>query len=202
MKRLPTTHRKTPISKEDKAPDFYELSKISPLPDLAISKPPAVYNPAPPLGSGYIQASVTQAVIASSTDKKQSDTAAMLEENMRLSNELLRRQLLELEQRGIGQNAGSPPLLQPGLPSNPAEAQIRVNHQLMQLQRERFLQAQQEQDQLQRDNALKTMNDIQPAELTSAKGDEDPGTNDDDKSGGKMSESVKDLIARYNADKK
>ena len=32
MKRLPTCHRKTPVDKEGKCPDFYELSKVSPLP--------------------------------------------------------------------------------------------------------------------------------------------------------------------------
>ncbi|KAL7450241.1 hypothetical protein ACHAWC_002193 [Mediolabrus comicus] len=33
MKRLPTTHRKTPMDKEDKCPNFYELSERSPLPE-------------------------------------------------------------------------------------------------------------------------------------------------------------------------
>jgi hypothetical protein len=33
MKRLSSCHRKTPVHKEDKCPDFYELAKINPLPD-------------------------------------------------------------------------------------------------------------------------------------------------------------------------
>ncbi|KAL3809820.1 hypothetical protein ACHAXA_002390, partial [Cyclostephanos tholiformis] len=36
MKRLSTCHRKTPVHKEDKCPDFYELSKTNPLPDVFI----------------------------------------------------------------------------------------------------------------------------------------------------------------------
>ena len=36
MKRLSSCHRKTPIHKEDKCPDFYELSKTNPLPDVFI----------------------------------------------------------------------------------------------------------------------------------------------------------------------
>ena len=35
MKRLSSCHQKTPIHKEDKCPDFYELAKINPLPDNA-----------------------------------------------------------------------------------------------------------------------------------------------------------------------
>jgi hypothetical protein len=35
MKRLSSCHRKTPVHKEDKCPDFYELAKINPLPDNA-----------------------------------------------------------------------------------------------------------------------------------------------------------------------
>lgn len=35
MKRLPSCHRKTPVDKEDTCPDFYELSKNSPLPDVS-----------------------------------------------------------------------------------------------------------------------------------------------------------------------
>ncbi|KAL7544509.1 hypothetical protein ACHAWF_007886 [Thalassiosira exigua] len=43
MKRLATCHRKTPINKEDKCPDFYELAKSSPLPEAsyALSQPAA-----------------------------------------------------------------------------------------------------------------------------------------------------------------
>mmetsp|Transcript_26957 Transcript_26957/g.48645 ORF Transcript_26957/g.48645 Transcript_26957/m.48645 type:complete len:640 (-) Transcript_26957:117-2036(-) len=37
MKRLPTCHRKTPVDKDDKCPDFYELAKTSPLPELSWS---------------------------------------------------------------------------------------------------------------------------------------------------------------------
>eukprot|EP00581_Thalassiosira_minuscula_P006730 CAMPEP_0183704728 /NCGR_PEP_ID=MMETSP0737-20130205/2013_1 /TAXON_ID=385413 /ORGANISM="Thalassiosira miniscula, Strain CCMP1093" /LENGTH=514 /DNA_ID=CAMNT_0025931709 /DNA_START=146 /DNA_END=1690 /DNA_ORIENTATION=+ len=37
MKRLPTCHRKTPVDKDEKCPDFYELAKISPLPELSWS---------------------------------------------------------------------------------------------------------------------------------------------------------------------
>mmetsp|Transcript_3018 Transcript_3018/g.6602 ORF Transcript_3018/g.6602 Transcript_3018/m.6602 type:complete len:429 (-) Transcript_3018:121-1407(-) len=35
MKRLSSCHRKTPIDKDGKCPDFYELSKTSPLPEVA-----------------------------------------------------------------------------------------------------------------------------------------------------------------------
>ena len=34
MKRLDTLHRNTPVHKEDKIPDFYELCKTSPLPEI------------------------------------------------------------------------------------------------------------------------------------------------------------------------
>mmetsp|Transcript_5701 Transcript_5701/g.12358 ORF Transcript_5701/g.12358 Transcript_5701/m.12358 type:complete len:558 (-) Transcript_5701:79-1752(-) len=37
MKRLPTCHRKTPVDKDDKCPDFYELAKTSPLPAAPLS---------------------------------------------------------------------------------------------------------------------------------------------------------------------
>jgi hypothetical protein len=37
MKRLPTCHRKTPVDKDDKCPDFYELAKTSPLPEVSWS---------------------------------------------------------------------------------------------------------------------------------------------------------------------
>ncbi|KAL7531617.1 hypothetical protein ACHAXR_004136 [Thalassiosira sp. AJA248-18] len=37
MKRLPTCHRKTPVDKDDKCPDFYELAKTSPLPEVGWS---------------------------------------------------------------------------------------------------------------------------------------------------------------------
>lgn len=36
MKRLSTCHRKTPVSKEDKCPNFYELAKTSPLPEITL----------------------------------------------------------------------------------------------------------------------------------------------------------------------
>lgn len=35
MKRLPSCHRKTPIDKDDSCPNFYELAKTSPLPEVA-----------------------------------------------------------------------------------------------------------------------------------------------------------------------
>ncbi|EED91834.1 hypothetical protein THAPSDRAFT_22570 [Thalassiosira pseudonana CCMP1335] len=38
MKRVPSAHRKTPVSKGDKVPDFYELAKVSPLQE-------ATFNP-------------------------------------------------------------------------------------------------------------------------------------------------------------
>eukprot|EP00571_Detonula_confervacea_P013613 CAMPEP_0172310812 /NCGR_PEP_ID=MMETSP1058-20130122/12699_1 /TAXON_ID=83371 /ORGANISM="Detonula confervacea, Strain CCMP 353" /LENGTH=514 /DNA_ID=CAMNT_0013023755 /DNA_START=97 /DNA_END=1641 /DNA_ORIENTATION=+ len=38
MKRLSTCHRKTPVHKEDKCPDFYELAKASPLPEVALQR--------------------------------------------------------------------------------------------------------------------------------------------------------------------
>mmetsp|Transcript_26202 Transcript_26202/g.39062 ORF Transcript_26202/g.39062 Transcript_26202/m.39062 type:complete len:415 (+) Transcript_26202:105-1349(+) len=238
MKRLPTTHRKTPVSKEDKAPDFYEMSKISPLPEVTISKPaPTLYNGSlHPMGSSYfpsaaavggavaavaaaasVGATATAAASVEATataaqeenadtkDKKQDDATAMLEQNMRLSNELLRRQLLELQQRESGGMS-----LLPGqqYPRSTAEAEARMNHQLMQMQRERFQQVQKEQnemDQQQKEVASKKVNDTQPVELDAAKGDavkeeEDkaPDTNEDDKKeGAKVSPMVKDLIARY-----
>ena len=34
MKRLATCHRKTPVRKEDQCPDFYDLAKTSPLPEI------------------------------------------------------------------------------------------------------------------------------------------------------------------------
>mmetsp|Transcript_10437 Transcript_10437/g.18321 ORF Transcript_10437/g.18321 Transcript_10437/m.18321 type:complete len:318 (+) Transcript_10437:1-954(+) len=37
MKRLPSCHRKTPVDKDDKCPDFYELAKKSPLPEVSWS---------------------------------------------------------------------------------------------------------------------------------------------------------------------
>ena len=33
MKRLPTTHRKTPMDKNESSPNFYEMSEKSPLPE-------------------------------------------------------------------------------------------------------------------------------------------------------------------------
>ena len=237
MKRLPTTHRKTPVSKEDKAPDFYEMSKISPLPEVTISKPaPTLYNGSlHPMGSGYfpsaaavggavaaaaasVGATATAAASVDATataaqeenadtkDKKQDDATAMLEQNMRLSNELLRRQLLELQQR---ENGGMS--LLPGgqqYPRSTAEAEARMNHQLMQMQRERFQQVQKEQsemDQQQKEVASKTVKDTQPVELNTANGDavkeeegKAPDTSEDDKKeGAKVSPMVKDLIARY-----
>lgn len=38
MKRLSNCHRKTPVHKEDKCPDFYELAKTSPLPDMSLTR--------------------------------------------------------------------------------------------------------------------------------------------------------------------
>lgn len=220
MKRLPTTHRKTPISKEDKAPDFYELSKTSPLPEVTLSKPaPTMFNGSMhPMGSGYFTspavaggavaaASVDTAAAegdnADSKDKQDDSTAKMLEQNMRLSNELLRRQLLELQQReSIA-----------GYPRNAAEAEARMNHQLMQLQRERFQQVQQgqaETEQQKKEDSSKTENDEQPVaekeeDDTKEKEEEDkkPDTNEEEKKeGAKVSPMVKDLIDRYNKDKK
>ncbi len=221
MKRLPTTHRKTPISKEDKAPDFYELSKTSPLPEVILSKPaPTLFNGSMhPMGSGYfpspavaggaaaaaaasVDTTAAEGDNADSKDKQDDATAKMLEQNMRLSNELLRRQLLELQQReSIA-----------GYPRNAAEAEARMNHQLMQLQRERFQQVQQgqaETDQQKKEDASKTENDEQPAaakEDDDTKGKEDEGKKPDasekeKKEGTKVSPMVKDLIDRYNKDK-
>ena len=224
MKRLPTTHKKTPVSKEDKVPDFYEMSKISPLPEVTLSKPaPTMYNGSlHPMGSGFFPsaAAVGSAAAAGSTetaaegenkdskDKKEDDATAMLEQNMRLSNELLRRQLLELQQR---ENGGMPLA---GYPRNAAEAEARMNHQLMQLQRERFQKAQQEQsekDKQKKEDTSKKVNDTQPAEAKASKGDvkvkdeeeKEPDTKESDKKEGtKVSSKVKDLIDRYNKDKK
>ena len=215
MKRLPTTHRKTPINKEYKTPDFYELSKVSPLPEVTLrSKPaPTMYTGSlHPLGGGYVPpplgaATATAAATVgtnvegenSDSKDKKDDTAAMLEQNMRLSNELLRRQLLELQQR---ENGGVPPIpgQQPGIPITAAEAEARMNHQLMQLQRERFMQVQQEKE--------KAECESQKLEADPAKGGETKeeknaaeDKNDDDNAGAKVSPMVKDLIARYNKDK-
>ena len=45
MKRLGTLHRKTPVHKEDKIPDFYELSKTSPLPEITYHRGGAAAEP-------------------------------------------------------------------------------------------------------------------------------------------------------------
>lgn len=215
MKRLPTSHRKTPVSKEDKAPDFYEMSKISPLPEVTLSKPIHIYNSSlHPMGAATaasMEAAVAQGENTDAKEKKQDDSAAMLEQNMRLSNELLRRQLLELQQR---ENGGLPLLpghqSVDGFPRSAAEAEMRMNHQLMQLQRERFQQVQHEQSQKEVAPSKTTMNDMQPIELNSAKGDDtkeeegkapDTNGNDDKKDEAKVSPMVKDLIARYNKEK-
>jgi len=39
MKRVPACHKKTPVDKNDKHPDFYEMSKVSPLPEVTWNKP-------------------------------------------------------------------------------------------------------------------------------------------------------------------
>ena len=205
MKRLPTSHKKTPISKEDKAPDFYEISKISPLPEVTTYPTPApvVYNSSVHPGSGYFlsasaatsdaaasveAAAVAQGENAESRDQKEDDTISVLEQNMRLSNELLKRQLLELQQRENGV---------PGYPRNAAEAEMRMNHQLMQLQRERFQQVQQGQNELdqQKDIALKTVNDTQPIandDDTKEEESKAPDANEGDKK-----EGTKGKIKRY-----
>ncbi|KAL7464712.1 hypothetical protein ACHAXS_005049 [Conticribra weissflogii] len=36
MKRIPSHHKKAPIEKEHKCPDFYELAKVSPLPEVPL----------------------------------------------------------------------------------------------------------------------------------------------------------------------
>ena len=133
MKRLPTTHKKTPMSKEEKAPDFYELSKISPLPEVTFSKPTASYNGPLHPTSGAASMDASQGDDVDSKDKNRDEAL----ENMRLSNELLRRQLHELQQRNQ-QNPIS------GLPTV-AEAEMRMNQQLMQLQKEKFEQVQKDQ---------------------------------------------------------
>ncbi|KAL7530829.1 hypothetical protein ACHAXR_003695 [Thalassiosira sp. AJA248-18] len=38
MKRLSTCHRKTPVNKDDKCPDFYDLAKTSPLPEVSFRR--------------------------------------------------------------------------------------------------------------------------------------------------------------------
>ena len=38
MKRLATCHRKTPVRKEDQCPDFYDLAKTSPLPEIVYQR--------------------------------------------------------------------------------------------------------------------------------------------------------------------
>lgn len=39
MKRVPACHKKTPVDKNDKHPDFYEMSNVSPLPEVTWNKP-------------------------------------------------------------------------------------------------------------------------------------------------------------------
>jgi hypothetical protein len=58
MKRLPTCHRKTPIDKEDKCPDFYALAKTSPLPEVEFSRPVAGNLPANQAPAGFPGASL------------------------------------------------------------------------------------------------------------------------------------------------
>jgi hypothetical protein len=47
MKRLPSCHRKTPVDKEDRCPDFYELAKTSPLPEVDWNRTAAVSQAIP-----------------------------------------------------------------------------------------------------------------------------------------------------------
>jgi hypothetical protein len=47
MKRLATCHRKTPVRKEDQCPNFYDLAKTSPLPEIIYQRGnQAIPNPA------------------------------------------------------------------------------------------------------------------------------------------------------------
>jgi hypothetical protein len=115
MKRLPSTHKKTPINKEEKSPDFYQLSKVSPLPEVTVT----ASQPAPS-SNGPVHAT------GETRDAKDEQL-----ENLRLSNELLRAQLAELQAR----TAGVPVT---GIPATPADAELRYNQQLMQLQKEKF----------------------------------------------------------------
>lgn len=114
MKRLPSTHKKTPINKEEKSPDFYQLSKVSPLPEVRASQPaPSSNGPVPATG-----------------ETRESLTKDEQLENLRLQNELLRAQLAELQARtGVTVT---------GIPATPADAELRYNQQLMQLQKEKF----------------------------------------------------------------
>ena len=52
MKRVPNCHKKTPIGKDDKHPDFYELSKTSPLPEVAWTTSQGFKMPAHPPPAG------------------------------------------------------------------------------------------------------------------------------------------------------
>ena len=216
MKRLPSTHKKTPVSKEAKVPDFYEMSKISPLPEVTLSKPaPTMYNgsvhPSSTIlpsaaavgGAAAGSAETAEGENADSKDEKQ-DGASVLLENLRLSNELLKRQLRALEN---GMSLA-------GYPRDAAEAQARMNHQLMAIQRERYQQALQEQhekDQQKKEDTWKVGNDdAKPAESNASKGDvkeeegkeEEPDAKEGDKKeGSKVSSKVKDLIDRYSKKK-
>lgn len=116
MKRLPSTHKKTPINKEEKSPDFYQLSKVSPLPEVTASQPA-------PSSNGPVHAT------GETRDAKDEQL-----ENLRLSNELLRAQLAELQARTAG------------VPATPADAELRYNQQLMQLQKEKFDQVNSEKE--------------------------------------------------------
>jgi len=53
MKRLPSCHRKTPVDKEDRCPDFYELAKTSPLPEVSGSAS-SLMNPINSISAGYL----------------------------------------------------------------------------------------------------------------------------------------------------
>lgn len=212
MKRLPSTHKKTPVSKDAKVPDFYEMSKISPLPEVTLSKPaPTMYNgsvhpsstilpPAAAVGGAAAgSAETAEGENADSKDEKQ-DGASVLLENLRLSNELLKRQLRALEN---GMSLA-------GYPRDAAEAQARMNHQLMAIQREHYQQALEKDQQKKEDTSKIGNDDAKPAESNASKGDakeeegkeEEPDAKEGDKKeGSKVSSKVKDLIDRYSKKK-
>jgi hypothetical protein len=52
MKRLPNSQKKTPVNKEDKCPDFYELCKTSPLPENVWQYRPQSMNNGSAFSSG------------------------------------------------------------------------------------------------------------------------------------------------------
>jgi hypothetical protein len=61
MKRLATCHRKTPVRKEDQCPNFYELAKTSPLPEIVYQRGSHAVSNAVQMGqSGIVPGQMSQ----------------------------------------------------------------------------------------------------------------------------------------------